>query len=110
MPIITYEDIIPTLVENTTMRYLVADGVRRTYNIKANEGYVLHVNTLDTIIYDDETDEPTGEVILGYAEGIKSCGINYDWDENPREFYAVLRSSVPENRIFGGGGNDHEVM
>ena len=100
MPIITYEDIIPTLVENTTMRYLVADGVRRTYNIKANEGYVLHDNTLDTTIYDDETDEPTGEVILGYSEGTKSCGINYDWDANPREFYAVLRSSVPENRIF----------
>ena len=100
----SHEEIVnPTLIENTTMTILYLNNVAIAYKITADDGYVLHDNVLDKTIYDDETDEPTGEVVLGYSAGTKSCGINYDWDANPREFYAVLRSSVPENQIFSGG-------
>jgi hypothetical protein len=103
----SYEEIIPTPIENARVRKILDNGVHKGYYINANEGYVLHDNTLDEIIYDDFTGEPTGEVIRGFSEGTKSCGANYDWEANPREFYAVLRTEVPENQIFGG--NNHET-
>jgi hypothetical protein len=31
----------------------------------------------------------TDEIILGFTTGTKTCHINYDFEENPREFYAV---------------------
>lgn len=110
MPV-TYEAVIPAPIENTTVKKAFLNGVATVYYISANDGYVLHDNVLDVYEeFDATTGEPIGEPVLGYSEGTKSCGINYDWDANPREFYAVLRSSVPENQIFSGGGNDHEVM
>ena len=99
----SYEEIVnPTLIENTTIKILYLNDAAKAYKITANDGYVLHDNVLDTVVFDDVTREPTGEVVLGYSAGTKSCGINYDWDANPREFYAVLRSTVPENQIFSG--------
>lgn len=97
----SYEEIVnPTLIENTAMTILYLNDVPKACKITANEGYVLHDNTLDVYEYDEFTGEQIGETMLGYSEGTKSCGINYDWDVNPREFYAVLRNSVPENQIF----------
>lgn len=94
----TYEAVNPSLVENTIMRILLIDGVRRTYNITANEGHVLHDNTLDAPVFDEETGAETGEVILGYTEGTTSCHISYDWNTNKREFYAVPSSEIPEGK------------
>ena len=99
----SHEEIVnPTLIENTTMKILYLDNVAKAYKITANDGYVLHDNVLDAYEYDEFTGEPIGQPVLGYSAGTKSCDINYDWDENPREFYAVLRSTVPENQIFSG--------
>ena len=109
MPVI-YEEVIPTPIENTKVLKGIYNGVHRSYVIGANEGYVLHDNTLDAPEIDENTYEETGNIILGYTVGTTSCAPNYDWTANPREFYAVLRSEVPENQIFGGGNNDHEVM
>lgn len=108
MPVI-YEDITPTPVENASVKKAILNGVPSSYRIKANDGYVLHDNTLDSPVYDEITGEETGEIILGYSEGTKTCGINYDWNANPREFYAVLRDTVPENQIFSGPATDHET-
>ena len=104
----TYEDVIPSLIENTTMQKRLRDGVHTTYTIKANEDYVLHDNTMDWTEIDQLTGEET--LYLGYAIGTKSCGANYDFVANPREFYAVLRSSVPAYQIFSGVNNNHELM
>jgi hypothetical protein len=107
---VTYEEFNPSPIENATVRIGFLDGVPRTYYIKANDGYVLHDQLLDEAEYDPETYEETGNILLGYSEGTKSCGINYDWDENPREFYAVLKSTVPENPKLGGSNKNHETM
>lgn len=98
--------------ENTTQQaYYNNEGVLRAYYIRPVDGYVLHSNTLDEIVVDPETLEETGEVILGYTAGTVSVGYNYDFAANSREIYAVLRSSVDENYIFGGGDEpEHEVM
>jgi hypothetical protein len=104
-----YVDVEP-YYENTTMQAYYNDAdVLRSYKISPCGGYVLHGNTLDTPVYDEETGEETGEVILGYTRATASVGYNYDFEANLREIYAVLESSVPADQIFGGG-NDHEVM
>lgn len=107
----TYEDVTPSLIENTTMRKLFIDGVHKTYNITPNEGYVLHDNYLDSEALDPDTYEPTGEIILGFYAGMRSVRYDYDFTANPREFYAVLESEVPEGaEIFNVPSGDHEVM
>ena len=111
MAVYAYEDVIPSLIANTTMQKRYIDGVHKQYCITAVDGYVLHDNTLD--LYEDgltEDGEPVGELLLGYSRGTKTCGANYDFTANPREFYAVLESEVPADQIFGGGGGNHEVM
>jgi hypothetical protein len=104
--VITKED-IATLIPNTSMQKVYRDGVFNTYYITPNEGYVLHDKAYDAPVYDDYGNE-TGEIILGYRTSQASCPASYDFTANPREFYAVLASSVPADQIFGGG-NDHET-
>jgi hypothetical protein len=98
--------------ENTTMQaYYNSANVLTAYRISPCDGYVLHEISLDTPVYDEETGEETGEIILGYTTATISAGYNYDFEANPRQIYAVLESSVPADQIFGGGNNnDHEVM
>lgn len=101
----TYENVIPTLIENTTMQKRLLNGVHRTYMITANEGYVLHDKDLDFT-----TPEDRETFIAGYTTGTCTCAASYDFAVNPREFYAVPADSVPADQIFGGGDNDHETM
>lgn len=107
---IIYEDIIPPILENTTMQKLIYNGVHRSTRITPVEGYVLRDTELDTAVIDPETLMPTGEVVEGYYNGTRSVGANYDFTENPRQFRAVLRESVPADQIFNIGNNDSEVM
>lgn len=124
MAVYTYEDVIPTLIPNTTMQRRFIDGVHKQYVIAPVDGYVLHTKTADYEELDTETGMPTGRTIFCYASGSASCGANYDFtplqvtDENgvtftaygaQREFFARPASEVPADQIYGGG-NDHEVM
>lgn len=104
---ITYEDVIPTLIPNTTMQKRLYDGVHKQYVIYPVDGYVLHDSGRDWTEEDPETGNEI--VVRGYTRGQASCGANYDFATNPREFYAVPESEVPADHIFGGG-NDHEIM
>jgi hypothetical protein len=108
---VSYENVNPSLIANTTMQKRFYDGVHKQYCITANDGYVLHDNTLDQ--YEGgftEDGEPIGELLLGYTTTTCTCAASYDFATNPREFYAVLASDVPVDQIYGGVDNDHEVM
>lgn len=105
-----FEIVNPTLIENTTMqKYINNQGVFRTYHITPVNGYVLHDKARDYTNIDEETMEEV--LVLGYTRGTATCAANYDFTTNPREFYAVPESDVPdpENQIFSGGGGNHEV-
>lgn len=113
---------IPTLIENTTMqKYISASGKFLAYRITPVAGYVLHDNAGNfTDTNDVEQD--------AYFYGTCSCGANYEFTPNTitvtdcngnpmtvtaygtREFFAIPESTAPENNIFGGGDNDHEIM
>lgn len=110
MAVIIYEDVTPTLIANTTTQVRKRDGVATTYHITPISGYVLHDKESDYMGLDPETGEDV--LVLGFNRGTCSCAANYDFAANPREFYAIPESEVPdpENQIFGGVSNDHEVM
>lgn len=123
---ITYEEVTPALIPNTTMQKMLTDGVHKTYRIQAVKGYVLHDNRIDDIA-------PEGNVVLNFKTGSTTVSASYDFtvvtngtftytDENgvrqsiivqkigEYEFYTLPEDVVPSNQIFGGGNSDHEVM
>ena len=102
--VITYEDVNPTLIANTTMQKLLRDGVHQVYYITPNDGYVLHDNAFDF-------EDVDGNQFLGYRRTTASCAASYDFIANPRQFYAVPEGEVPADQIFNNPGqNEHEVM
>lgn len=111
MATITREDLIPTLIPNTTMQKIFRDGVFRQIGITPCEGYVLRDNTLDIYTELDEEGNPTGEPILGFYSGTRTVRYDYDFTANPREFCAVLIEDVPEGAgIYSLPSSDHEIM
>lgn len=98
METITYEEVTPTLIENTTMLKIFGDGVHRQYRITPNDGYVLHNSFRDWTYIDPETMKET--FCRGYSAGYSTCAASYDFEKNPHEFYAVPADSVPAQQIF----------
>lgn len=108
--VITREDLTTSLIENTSMKKVFHDDAHVQYEITPNEGYVLHDNTYDTPVFDEETFTETGEVVLGYRTSTASVSARYDFEANLRELYAVLATDVPADQIFDTPKLDHEVM
>ena len=108
---VTYEDVNPTLIANTTMRKRILDGIFKVYTINANEGYILHDKGYDSPVYDETTGEETGEVILGFRPPSSTATVaaNYDFIANPRELYAILEDELPEGAVIYSG-NNHETI
>ena len=124
------------MIENTTITPVYnSDNELRGYEVSPDNGYVIHTTNYDTPVYDEETFEETGEILLGFTSTYILLGYNYNFstvvagtytytDENGMEvsipvnkvgrfeIFAIPESIVPENQIFGGGNNDddHEVM
>jgi hypothetical protein len=90
---LVYEEVIPTPIPNTTIRKGIINGVHRNYQVEPLEGYVLHDKASDYMGIDPETME--AHTVLGFNQSYCSCPANYDFVANPREFYAVPESEVP---------------
>lgn len=87
-----YKD-IETLIENTVMKERYNDNNELiNYVISPIKGYMLHEKSRDEIIMDEYGNE-TG-IKLGYTNGIVTVLINYDFDSNPREIYAVIITDI----------------
>lgn len=80
----------------------------RVYFIRANDGYVLHDRLLDIVEYDPYTNEEISRIPC-FTEANCSCALSYDWEANPREFYAVLKTEVPEGSEIYEVETDHEI-
>lgn len=98
MTTITYEEVIPTPIQNATVEKMFKDGIHKSHRITPNDGYVLHNNVRDWTQIDEETGEE--KQYCGYSKAMSSCPANYDFAENSREFYAVPVDSVPAEQIF----------
>lgn len=103
-----YENVNPTLIENTTMqKYINSNGVFLAYYITPIDGYVIHDKAADWTEFDDVTGEEVTK--LGYKRGMVTCAASYDFVANPREFFTVPEDTVPADHVFGVG-NDHEIV
>lgn len=84
-----YKDIEPK-IENTIFEGMIdTNGELMSYRISPAEGYKLHEITLDEEVFDEETLEPTGGIKLGFTKAYTTAGVNYDFDKNERQIYAV---------------------
>lgn len=99
MPIID-GNVIPNLLDNITVTERLNNGELYGYKIKANDGYVLHDKGRDWKDINLDTMEET--LKLGFTRGDAFEFYPYDFEVNPREFYAVPESEVPADQIFGG--------
>lgn len=122
MAVLTYEDVNPAPISNTTVSKVLRDGTHISYRVQPNAGYVLHDKARDYADIDPNTMEET--LKLGYTSGYATCGANYAFtpvtvtDENgvtftaygSREFAARRISDVPADQVFGVSKPDHEVM
>lgn len=85
----THKKLSESLIPNTDMEIISIDGVETSYSITPKDGYKLHAKELDSYLFDEEAMTQTEEIVLGFTTGTKTCGINYDFLLNPREFYTV---------------------
>ena len=108
MAVYEYEEMIPTPVTDAEVLKVYREGVHRHYWITPLSGYVLHDKNNDWMHTNPDTLEET--YTLGYARGTCTCHANYDFEENPREFYTVPEDSVPSDQIFGVYDPEHEIM
>lgn len=106
MAIITEQIATEFNFPNITIYRVLSDGVLSAYKARPNEGYVMYnPNANDTEI-DPETMEERPVI---YYRTIAGFPKTYNFANFP--YVAVLRSTVDENYIFGGGDNkDHEIL
>lgn len=93
---------------NITIYDILRDEVLTGYRARPNEGYVMYSQSTDVIVL-PEINHETGEPIIEtYYCRQAQFPLNFNFDNF--DYIAVLESEVPADHIFGGGGNDHEVI
>lgn len=91
---------------NMTVKKRYLNDTFSGWSIFANEGYVIYDTSANNTEMNPETMEEI-PVIYYYTATHKPA--RYNWDNF--HYVAVLRSSVDENYIFGGGNtNKPEIM
>ena len=85
---------ITSIIENTVMQERYNDnGELINYVISPMEGYLLHEKSRDEMVVDEQGND-TGEIKKGFTSGIITVLVNYDFDINNREIYAVKESDI----------------
>ena len=93
-----YED-IETKIANASMQKVVSEDGKFTYRITPNKGFVLHDKLYDESLMDEVTAEETGKVILGFRKSTAIESSDYDFELNPRQFYAILETEKPTEPV-----------
>ena len=94
---VNYEDIVPTLVPNTTMKRTLLDGNAINIRIYPEDGYVLHLKRDDDVRTDPDTGETT--TTLYFCKGMKSVNINYDFSVKVQDTYTYTDENGNEVTI-----------
>lgn len=128
-----YGNYVTSPVPNTSLQELLINGVLKGYEIKAENGYLLHDKDLDMPEYDENLGMETGNIIPWFTGGGTSVRLDYDYttttagtytytDENgnevtlnvtmigAREFYTVPSNIVPSDQVLGGNDNERKVI
>lgn len=68
------------IIKNAESYQVFIDGVHKQYEICPCEGFKLHDARLDREVIDDETLEPTGEIMEGFKRGSVTVRHDYDFE------------------------------
>lgn len=80
---------IEALIENAVIEAKTSEnGNIFAYKISPCEGYKLHAKHLDEPIFDGSGNE-TGEMKKVYTTAFTMVSVQYDFEKNPNEIYAV---------------------
>lgn len=91
---------------NLSVYKTLVDGVQNGWRVIPNDGYVMYDTAANNMELDPDTEE---EIPVIYYYTRLECPLNTNFDTFT--WVAVLRSTVDENYIFGGGDEpEHEVM
>ena len=108
---IIFKDVVPTFIHNTIMKQSFNDGQPSAYYIMPIEGYVMHDKHYDAPEINPETFEETGNIILGYRTNCASLSIDYDFNKNPRELYAIpLKDANLEQYVIKIMNDDEKLF
>lgn len=109
----TYKEVLNTNYnfENINIFNVVNEetGTLMNYNVRPYDGYVMYdVNANDTEYIENPETGDMEEIPVVYYRLL--VGLPKTYNFNNFHWAAVLRSTVDENYIFGGGGdNNHEI-
>lgn len=78
---------IESLTDNTLCEAREKDGKVVSYRISPAEGYKLHHKTYDMPI--TENGIKTNKIKRGYTTRFITMGVNYNWETNPKQIYAI---------------------
>lgn len=91
----TYEILTPSPIVNAIVKKVYSAGVFSCYTIEPCDGFALHDASRDCIDVSMESGEST--LLLGYTMVLATCGANYDFELNTRQFYAVPKDEAYKN-------------
>ena len=68
------------IIDNTEMFECKDDNTEELlyYHIYPQDGYKLHEKSRDEVVVDEKTMEETGEIKLGYTQGVVKALANYE--------------------------------
>ena len=75
------------MIKNVAIKEVTINH-KKIYKIYPEKGYKLHEKSRDEIVVDENGNE-TGEIKLGYTEGVITVSADYDFEKNEREIYSV---------------------
>jgi len=75
------------MIKNVVIKEVIINR-KKIYKIYPEKGYKLHEKSRDEAIIDENGNE-TGEIKLGFTEGVITASGSYDFVKNEREIYAV---------------------
>jgi hypothetical protein len=75
------------VIKNVVIKEVIINH-KKIYKIYPEKGYKLHEKSRDEIVIDENGNE-TGEINLGYTEGVITASADYDFAKNEREIYSV---------------------
>ena len=82
------------MVKNAIIEEIIINK-NKVYKIYPEKGYKLHEKSRDEVMIDENGNE-TGEIKLGFTEGVITASGSYDFEKNPREIYAKFNGGKEE--------------
>ena len=84
---------IESIIKNTTMEEYTSVRGHKVYYISPIDGHTLHHKVRD------DYDEENREIIYGFSTASVSVPVDYDFETNPDNIFAILESEIENYQV-----------